>query len=195
MCFVEMTNREETLKAYNALQKIDPATAGKLYEQMNQPSLKETDPQVLILYASDVLRELEDDREALRAYRRAIALKPEPFFLSMAHEGIGRFYIKRKQYEKALAPLREALRLQPDNSEAHWKLGLAYRGLQQYPNAAAALQQAIRLQPEYVDARFDLGMTYLEMGKKQDALQVYRTLQTINKEAAQKLLIEIDKTK
>lgn len=62
-----------------------------------------------------------------------------------------------------------------------------------FPDAAAAFQQAIRLEPNYAQTQQWLGSTYVEMGKKEDALQVYRKLQTMDKAKAQELFAEINK--
>ena len=84
------------------------------------------------------------------------------------------------QYEKAVSAYREALRLKPDDPRATEEIGIAYLYLNQYPNAAGALQRAIRLEPGNVDAQWFLGITDLKMGKKEDALQVYRALQKLD---------------
>jgi len=59
----------------------------------------------------------------------------------------------------------------------------------------AAFQQAVRLKPDFAYAHLGLGLTYVAMGQKNQALQVYRTLLTVNKEIAQELYEEINKSK
>jgi tetratricopeptide (TPR) repeat protein len=57
-------------------------------------------------------------------------------------------------------------------------------------------RSAIRLKPEAGNlalAHLQLGRAYVYMGRKEDALHVYRTLQTIDKAQAQELYAEINK--
>ena len=59
----------------------------------------------------------------------------------------------------------------------------------------AAFQQSIRLKPVDVLARFDLGMSCVAMGEKNQAIQVYRKLQTLDGKVAQKLYAAINRMK
>ena len=59
----------------------------------------------------------------------------------------------------------------------------------------AAFQQAIRLKPGYAECYSFLGLAYVGMGNKEQALQVYKKLQTIDKEAARELLDVINTMK
>ncbi|MFN2500243.1 MAG: tetratricopeptide repeat protein, partial [Pyrinomonadaceae bacterium] len=61
-----------------------------------------------------------------------------------------------------------------------------------YQQAVTFYQQAIRLKTNNADAHSGLGYTYVEMGRKQEALQIYRTLQRLDPKKAQELYAEIN---
>lgn len=144
----------------------------------------------------DAYNFLKEYDEAIKAYRSVISIKPDSKDLASAHLRIGSTYLNDlQQYQNAVSAFREALRLNPNDPAASSQLGAAYFHLGQYPNAVAAFKQAIRLQPDHGLTYYALGHTYISMGQKQDALQVYRTLQTIDKANAEKLLAEINKSK
>jgi tetratricopeptide (TPR) repeat protein len=56
-------------------------------------------------------------------------------------------------------------------------------------------QKAIKLKPNSADAHYRLGYAYVEMGRKQEALQIYRRLLTLDKQKAQELYAEVNKSK
>jgi tetratricopeptide (TPR) repeat protein len=130
--------------------------------------------------------------EALKAFRNAISLKPKPDRLASVHEWVGWVYLDMKQNENALSSFQEALRIDPNNANAHRDSGVAYYQLKQFSQALESLQRAIRLKPDNANAHLWLGMTYVKLGKKDDALQVYNRLLTLDKEQAQKLYADIN---
>ncbi len=164
LSYVELGKREEALQVHRTLQKIDPAKARQLFEEIDVAYLKEDDPDALIIMGLDLnYRELYVD--ALRAFRRAIALHPSTKVLATAHAGVGRVYIDQKKYEKAMAPLREALRLNPADSDAHYQMGRAYNRLEQYAKAVGALRESIRLKADDPDAHGALGLAYYRLNQ------------------------------
>jgi len=58
--------------------------------------------------------------------------------------------------DEAIAEFAEALRLKPDNAEAHYDLGALYGREGKLDEAIAEFQEAIRLQPDYAAARLNL---------------------------------------
>ena len=69
--------------------------------------------------------------------------------------------------------------------------------MKQYDEALQAYRGAITLKQDstsVTSAYVLMGRTDLQMGKKEEALQVYRTLQSVDSNAAQQLLDESHKT-
>ena len=122
-----------------------------------------------------------------RACRNAINLRPNADTQAQAYYWIFLTYNELKQPEKAAGALVASRRLGPADADVDVELGNAYYALQQYPEAAQALKQAVRLQSNLGQACYNLFMTDLAMNKKDEALQVYQRLLTIDKAKAQEL--------
>lgn len=128
--------------------------------------------------------------EAEAVLQQSLRLKSDQIWCNYY---LGWIYNDQKKYAEAVTRLREEVRLSPSYANASLELGYAYMQLKRYPEAVAALQQAIRLKSDYAMAHYYLGITYFSMGRKDDAQQVYKALQTIDKAQAQKLYEEINK--
>jgi tetratricopeptide (TPR) repeat protein len=128
--------------------------------------------------------QLTQFEKAVLSFKEALRLKPDH---ENALGGLGTAYLGLQQYQNAVAALQLALRVKPDDSDDYHILGLAYQGLKEYPSAAAAFQQAIRLNPDLAVSYVRLGQVYSAMGRKNDGLQVYKKLLTIDKVKAQEL--------
>src|SRR5208282_4490935 len=73
----------------------------------------------------------------------------------------------------AIAPLREAARLQPSNAIIQHDLGLACLEVGHIPDAIAALQRAVASNPRYTDAYFRLGIALEKLGDIGGAIAAY----------------------
>ena len=100
--------------------------------------------------------------------RRAIAIDPS---LAEAHVALGQTYALRYDYTAGVHELREATRLEPDNSLA-WDL-LAWTLTYEHPpealEAEKAAREAIRLEPSSSAAHYHLGRAFLFQGRYQEA--------------------------
>jgi tetratricopeptide (TPR) repeat protein len=131
----------------------------------------------------EVAEKLEPLDEQLYQQVVAASVEIDPVFYKV----MGEKALEKGDLTTAGKAFQEALRLQPEYAEASEGLGKAYFRLKQFPNAVTALKEAVRLKPDFAEAHFGLGMTYVAMGRKGDALQVYGTLQRLEKERAEKL--------
>ena len=76
----------------------------------------------------------------------------------------------------AAIPLFEkAVRLDPNNAEAHYGLGVACLDRNLLPQAQASFHQATMLRPNYTQAHFNLATTFDLQGLAGPAIQSYRT--------------------
>src|SRR5580698_6957421 len=73
----------------------------------------------------------------------------------------------------AIAPLRDAARLQPSNAIIQHDLGLACLEVDRVADAIAALQRAVASDPRYADAHFRLGIALEKLGNISGALAAY----------------------
>jgi tetratricopeptide (TPR) repeat protein len=73
----------------------------------------------------------------------------------------------------AIAPLREAVQLEPSNPIIQHDLGLACLEIGCIPDAIAALQAAVSSDPRYTDAYFHLGIALEKLGDVGGAIRAY----------------------
>ena len=76
--------------------------------------------------------------------------------------------------EKAVAILRAAVRLKPDDTAAHSNLGLALSNQGKLAEAIAEYREAIRLKPDDAVAHTNLGGALRKQGKRAEAIAEYR---------------------
>ncbi len=87
--------------------------------------------------------------------------------------GLAAQFLKAGRPDEAIAPLRDAARLQPSNSLIQHDLGLACLEVGRVPDAVAALQRAIAIDPRYGDAYFRLGIALEKLGNIGGAIGAY----------------------
>jgi tetratricopeptide (TPR) repeat protein len=105
--------------------------------------------------------------------RRAIAIDPD---LAEAHVALGQTYALRYDYAGAVGELREAVRLEPDNSLA-WDLLSWALGYEQPPDALEvekAAREAVRLQPNSAASQYHLGRAFLFQARYPEAAGAFR---------------------
>ena len=161
----------KAIEAYNQALAVEPSTTAAYYG-------------LGVSYKS-----LKQYPKAVSAFKEFLRAQPNN---TDALTQLGFTYVFMDQNENAVASLRQVIRLKPD-ADVYGPLGLAYLGLKQYADAVAAFKEAVRQKPKVGQSYYFLGYAYLSMGKKEDALQVYRTLQTVDKTQAQKLYDLINK--
>ena len=98
------------------------------------------------------LRDLIED--AIEIERRALSIDPE---LADAHMWLGTALLSLSRTDEAIASIREAIRLEPDNGQAHQALARAYWvGKGDFAAAIPEFERAIQLNPE-------AGYSYLQL--------------------------------
>ena len=149
-------------------------------------ALLEPEAAMLLVMGADYYH-LKEYGEALKAFNDVIALLPSDLDQAMAKYWMGVIYNETGQPEKALHPLWQAMNLKPDDPDFNFELGNALYGVKQFSDAVQAFKGAIRLRPNFAMAYYDLGTVYLAMHPKDDALDTYRKLQTVDKAKAEQL--------
>jgi len=93
-------------------------------------------------------------------YRETLARNPGSY---MAHHNLGNILLgNRDRVPAAIAEFQSALRIQPDNPEAHNSLGDALMQTGRLPEAIAEFQTAVRIKPDYAEAHNSLGSAEMQ---------------------------------
>ena len=128
--------------------------------------------------------ELEDAKEKVRKY-------PDE---AWAHGLLGVAYAELGKYEEAMESFKRAIRIDPDDADAHLGLAWAHNGLGnayfrsgKYQEAINSLKQAIRIDPRSSQAHFALGGGYVAEGDRSSALEEYEILKKLDTKKANEL--------
>jgi DNA-binding winged helix-turn-helix (wHTH) protein/TolB-like protein len=94
---------------------------------------------------------------------------------AVAGANIGQFQFLTRQYDRAIAQLRDTLQMDPKFPPAHEMLGLVYEQQGHNDFALQELQKAVELSRGYVGLG-DLGHLYATLGRSADVLKVLQDL-------------------
>ena len=89
--------------------------------------------------------------------------------------------------EENIDAFKQAIRINPDDAEAHYNLGIAYDESIMYGKAIDAYKQAIRINPDDVKAHSILGASYILLNDKASAIEQYKILERLDSESANEL--------
>jgi len=106
--------------------------------------------------------------DAIRAYDRAIALKPDyvdPYF------NRGNALLRLQRNEEALASFDQAIALSPGLVLAHYNRGTVLQTLGRLPEAMESYRRVLAMEPGNAQARFNLGCVHLQMKQFGEALE------------------------
>jgi predicted O-linked N-acetylglucosamine transferase (SPINDLY family) len=104
--------------------------------------------------------------DAVAAYRRAIAQKPD---YAEAFHNLGSTLNDRKRFPEAIAAIERALQLKPDYAEAFDNLGNALKDLRRHDEAIAAYRRSIALKPDAAPVHNNLGTALWDAGRHDEA--------------------------
>ncbi len=108
--------------------------------------------------------------EALAAYDKALALKPD---LAEAWLGRGNIFSELKRHDDALAAYDKALALKPDLAEAWLGRGHVFRNFKRNDDALAAYDKALVLKPDFAEAWLSRGHVLSDLRRYDDAFAAF----------------------
>jgi tetratricopeptide (TPR) repeat protein len=117
-----------------------------------------------------------------------------------AWKSLGNLYFDAGEAEKSIRAYTRALELRPGDADALVDRGVMYRALKRYDDALENFKKALAVNPRHEHAMFNSGIVlYFDLGRKDEALAVWRSLADINPEArapnGDKLVDMIEKLK
>ena len=111
--------------------------------------------------------------EAVKFLQKAIALRPaDPVLLG----NFGGLLTEANDPLAAIAPLREAIRLKPDQLDAVVNLGVAYQSSGRLEDARKQFERALKRQPAHPRALIGLAMLEQASGDRRAAIEGFRRL-------------------
>ena len=105
-------------------------------------------------------------------YRTTIAGNPDCW---MAYNNLGSLKLDGSiaDVQEAVAEIQTALRINPNDAEAHNNLGYAWQRLGRFADAVGEHQEALRLKPDLTGAYNNLGAALLAIGRPDEAIAQY----------------------
>ena len=85
----------------------------------------------------------------------------------------GREYYQAKDYAKAREALAQAVKLNPQEAEAHYLLGLTYASLKKYQEALGEFRQAVELKPEAYSWSA-VGAEFVKLERPREAAEAFK---------------------
>jgi Flp pilus assembly protein TadD len=122
-----------------------------------RPLTKKPEPPPGVINVNDVDREVAP--KAKEAYEEALTL------------------LRQEQYEQAIEPLKQAIKLQPNYFHAYNDLGVAYMKLNKLDLAIDALQHAIKINDNIYLPHLNLAIVYNKQNRHKEAADVLVKLQ------------------
>ena len=155
---LELLSRgEEAARYYSVARALRPETAHDLAHLLEAKG--ETVEAIAVF--RDLVRLRPDDGRHWGCYGQLLKERGDR---SGSHEAL----------EKAIAILRRALRLKPDNAQLHYLLGGDLQHQEKLNEAIAEYRETIRLNPNHVDAHNNLGNALRDRGKPAEGIAEYR---------------------
>jgi predicted O-linked N-acetylglucosamine transferase (SPINDLY family) len=119
--------------------------------------------------------------DALGAYERALALKPDH---ADALNNMGNTLKDQGRLDDALGAYERALALKPDYADFHYNMGNTLKEKGRLDDALAAYGRALALKPDYADVHYNMGNTLKDKGRLDDALAAYERVLALKPEYA-----------
>lgn len=98
------------------------------------------------------------DSRAVADLERAVQLEPKSIDYALS---LGQAWLKREDYDKALALFRGTLRLSPNDADVLSGIGSSWLQLGDLPRASAFIQRALDIEPDHALALRDRGLIFL----------------------------------
>lgn len=166
--------REDYADAHNSLGRAywllnQPEAALRHYRRAAELCLRDGRPDSAARAWNNigiVHRSLDNNQEAMAAYREAVRLDPE---FAAVRNNLGFLLLVEGRLQEAVVELRAAIGQDAALAQAHANLGLAYAMSRQWSAARAALAEAERLAPDNPEVHARIGDIHMAQGEPEAA--------------------------
>jgi tetratricopeptide (TPR) repeat protein len=122
----------------------------------------------------DQLFQSDHDKEAIEAFKRAIAVDPNfadaHFKLALSYAAVERIEESREEFKKAIDAYKKIVEANPDDVEAYFNMGRSYARMNLFESAAGAFRQAARIKKDDADIYYELGIVQIKLAQYNDAI-------------------------
>jgi Flp pilus assembly protein TadD len=125
-------------------------------------------PEPLMMLA-EILREMGQPQQAVRAYQALLSTHPEH---ADARYALAKTYISFEQFDLALVELEAALQTRPDDPRIYNALGIANGLLGDHPAAQDTFRAGLSVAPSDVPLRNNLGLSLALAGQYEESLAI-----------------------
>ena len=144
-------------------------------------------------YELGLLYERQGKIKAVRAYDKAIQLKPD-FARAYYRRGdfrlnfkVGRISVRMYEPEVAIADFKKAIELDSELAGAYFSLGIAYHQMDQPELATAQYAKTVEIDPDHLKANIYVAQDYEVAGENQKAIKHYSKAAELDDSNAQVL--------
>jgi len=127
-------------------------------------------------------QELGKLEEAIEAYTKALAIKPD---YAEAYSNMGAALADQGKPEEAIEVYNKALAIKPDYAEAYSNMGNALKEQGMLEEAIEAYTKALAIKPDYAEAYSNMGVALADQGKLEEAIEVYNKALAIKPDYAE----------
>lgn len=117
--------------------------------------------------------------EAIREFKRAVAMAPNSANSVNAYNFMANTYLNMDKPEEAIKAYKSAINLDPSRDDTHVKLGNVYVAENRYDEAENEFKTAIKLNPSSTGNIYTLGQLYLKTGRYGEAENQFNKIQNL----------------
>lgn len=99
---------------------------------------------------------------------------------SRMHYKLGLSYYERNDFKNAITEFKEAVKLNPTNSNIHYSLGTSYLSIGNYVEAIKSLETSIQYNPNNPDAFYNLGIAAYRTRQYNKAINSFKNAISLN---------------
>lgn len=140
---------------------------------------KVNNPSSPLPYVGEAQLDLLGGKDEAARMNLELALEKKPN-LAAAHFLLSQIYARANDFAKAREYARFAVEAAPNDPLGWYNAGTILYAEENYSEAAYAFEQAIALQNNYANAYFLLGISYQRLGRDEDALKSFKTVDALN---------------
>ncbi len=157
------------------LGQFDAAVAALIEAEKGQP--KDLKVKLNLADAYEKAGQLENAENVYSALAEV-----EPADAKTYHRQSFRMYEQAKRYDRAIAPAKKVIDLEPKNEMNYYFLGTTYHNLQKYDEEVAVFQQVLAIKPDFTYAWYQLGSAYIQQKKFREAVTAYKKFTELSPE-------------